>query len=84
MAALGGRCGVVRQHIRALAQDPVDQVFQNRHTTVRMQALAVHDPHAAKSRLPRILQETTQHRFGLHGIAVVQVDFILRRIFAAS
>jgi hypothetical protein len=84
MAALSRGCGGEREHVGALPQHPVDQVLEHRHAAFRVQALAVHDAHAAEAVAARIREERTQHRFGARRIGRVQVEFVLRGVVAAA
>src|SRR6476469_4448026 len=49
-----------------------------------MQALAVHDANAPQARMPAFRHEAPQQHFGLGGIAMMQIEFILRGVVAAS
>ncbi len=71
-----------RQHVRALAQDAVDHVLQNRQAVVGVQPLAVDDAHAGQAGRARISKEAPQACLGLACVHVVQVEFVLCCIVA--
>lgn len=83
MAALCGRRGMKCQDVRPLPQQAVDQVLDDRNTRVRVQALAMHDPDASQPGLRGLGEESTQQGLRLHGIAVMEVQFILRGVLPA-
>ena len=79
--------GMEGEDVRAVPQQPIDQVLEHRraaagHGFAGVPTLAVDHPHAGMAVLARIDDETPQQGFGGARIGAVQVQLVLHRNFA--